>query len=61
MKRADLFSQPLIGRQVIAVINFPPKQIATFQSECLIMGAVQEDDVTLLTTDKPVPNGLRIG
>lgn len=53
--------EELIGRQVIAVVNFPTKQIATLQSECLIMGAVDGGDVTLLTTDKPVKNGLRIG
>ncbi|MDR0802448.1 tRNA-binding protein [Fluviicola sp.] len=51
----------IIGKQVIAVVNFPSKQIATIQSECLILGAVNEDEVTLLTTDKPVKNGLRIG
>lgn len=51
----------LIGKQVIVVVNFPPKQIATFMSECLIMGAVDGKEVTLLRTDKPVKNGLRIG
>ncbi len=51
----------IIGKQVIAVVNFPPKQIANIQSECLILGAVNEKEVTLLTTDKPVNNGLRIG
>jgi len=51
----------IIGKQVIAVVNFPSKQIANIQSECLILGAVNEDEVTLLTTDKPVKNGLRIG
>lgn len=54
-------AEELIGKQVIAVINFPVKQIATLQSECLIMGAVDGDEVTLLSTDKPVKNGLRIG
>jgi tRNA-binding protein len=54
-------AEELIGKQVIAVINFPTKQIATLQSECLIMGAVDGDEVTLLSTDKPVKNGLRIG
>jgi tRNA-binding protein len=53
--------EELVGKQVIAVVNFPPKQIATLKSECLIMGAVSGDDVTLLTTDKPASNGLRIG
>lgn len=51
----------IIGKQVIAVINFPPKQIANIHSECLVLGAVNEDEVTLLTTDKPIENGLRIG
>lgn len=51
----------IIGKQVIAVVNFPKKQIANIQSECLILGAVNESEVTLLTTDKQVNNGLRIG
>ncbi len=52
----------LIGKQVIAVVNFPPKQIANMISECLIMGAIGEDkEVTMLTCDLPVKNGLRIG
>ncbi len=53
--------EELIGKQIIAVLNFPPKQIATMQSECLVLGAVNMDEVTLLSTDKPVKNGLRIG
>lgn len=51
----------IIGKQVIAVVNFPAKQIANIQSECLVLGAVDEDEVTLLTTDKLVKNGLKIG
>jgi tRNA-binding protein len=52
----------LIGRQVIAVVNFPPKQIAHFISECLVLGVMgEEDDVVLLRPDFPVKNGLRIG
>lgn len=51
----------IVGKQVIAVVNFPKKQIANLQSECLVLGVVDEDEVTLLTTDKPVNNGLRIG
>lgn len=50
----------LIGRQVIAVINFPKKQIANFMSECLILGAVEGKDVVLLQPDTTVPNGLKI-
>lgn len=55
-------TKELIGKQIIATINFPKKQIATIQSECLVMGAVGENkEVILLSTDKPVKNGLRIG
>ena len=51
----------LIGKQVVAVVNFPPKQIATFMSECLILGAVtDEGTVTLLQTERSTANGLRI-
>ena len=50
----------LIGRQVIAVVNFPKKQIANFMSECLILGAVEGKEVTLMVPDKKVKNGLRI-
>lgn len=46
---------------MIAVVNFPPKQIANFYSECLILGVVNDEEVTLLTADKVVKNGLRIG
>ncbi len=53
--------EELIGKQVVAVVNFPPKQIATIRSECLVLGAVNGDEVTLLSADKPVANGLRIG
>lgn len=52
----------LIGRQVIAVVNFPPKQIGPFMSDCLVMGTIATDGtVTLLTPERPVNNGLRIG
>ena len=51
----------LIGKQVIAVVNFPPKQIANFVSECLVLGIVGLDkEITLLAPDKPTPNGLKI-
>ncbi len=54
--------EDLVGRQVIAVINFPPKQIAGFMSECLVLGIYDENnDVVLLAPGKPVKNGLRIG
>lgn len=54
--------EALINKQVIAVVNFPKKQIANFMSECLVLGAVgKEGDVVLLSTDIKVENGLRIG
>lgn len=50
----------LQDKQVIAVVNFPKKQIGPFMSECLVLGAVDGKDVTLLEPGLPVPNGLRI-
>lgn len=54
-------TENLINKQIIAVVNFPKKQIANIQSECLVLGAVNNKDVTLITLDKLVENGLRIG
>ncbi|MEH6659364.1 tRNA-binding protein [Leeuwenhoekiella marinoflava] len=51
----------LVGKQVIAVVNFPKKQIANFMSECLLLGTVDGSEVTLLNPDMPVKNGLRVG
>jgi len=52
----------LINRQIIAVVNFPKKQIGKFMSECLVLGAVGQDgDVILMAPDVKVDNGLRIG
>ena len=53
--------EDLIGKQIVAVVNFPPKQIANFFSECLILGVVDGPKVTLLSPDAPVENVLRIG
>ncbi|AWH86129.1 tRNA-binding protein [Flavobacterium album] len=54
--------QELVGKQIVAVVNFPKKQIGKFMSECLVLGAVgQEGDVILLSPDFKVENGLRIG
>jgi tRNA-binding protein len=54
--------EELVGYQVIAVVNFPPKQIADFTSECLVLGVYDEDkNVILLQPGKPVINGLKIG
>lgn len=52
----------LIGRQVVAVLNFPPRRIAGFASEVLVLGAMGPDgDVFLLRPDPAAPEGLRIG
>lgn len=52
----------LIGKQVIAVINFPPRQIANFFSECLVLGLYNEqNDVVLLQPTLPVKNGCKVG
>jgi tRNA-binding protein len=54
--------EDLIGKQVVAVINFPPKQIATMMSECLILGGIGDNkEVTLLQPERKVNNGTRIG
>ena len=54
-KKEDLFN-----KQVIAVINFPKKQIANFMSECLVLGTVKNKEVTLIQPNLEVENGLRI-
>lgn len=52
----------LVNKQVIAVVNFPVKQIAGFFSECLVLGIYDENnEVVLLSPDKPVANGQKIG
>ena len=54
--------EELLNRQIVAVVNFPKKQIGKFMSECLVLGAVgEEGDVILLAPDFKVENGLRIG
>lgn len=54
--------EELLNRTVIAVVNFPPKQIADFISECLVLGVYDENNnVILLQPDQPVKNGQRIG
>lgn len=54
--------ETLLNRQVIAVVNFPPKQIADFMSECLVLGVYDENkDVILLQPDKLVTNGMKVG
>jgi tRNA-binding protein len=53
--------EKLIGKQVIAVVNFKEKQIGKMKSQCLILGAIDADSVNLLTMDTPCINGLNIG
>ena len=53
--------EELIGRQVLAVVNFPPRQIADFMSEVLVLGTYSEGGVVLITPDKPVKNGDKLG
>ena len=54
--------EELLGKQVIAVVNFPVKQIANFFSECLVLGVyTDENDVVLLQPGRQVQNGWRIG
>ena len=59
----DLYKpEELVGQQVIGVVNFPPKQIATMMSECLVLGTLGDNKVvTLLQPERHVENGLRIG
>jgi len=54
--------EALIGKQVVAVVNLPTKQIGKFFSECLVMGVYNlQNDVVLLQPSLPVTNGCRIG
>jgi len=54
--------EELLGKQVIAVVNFPVKQIANFFSECLVMGVYNEkNEVVLLEPSMPVQNGGKVG
>ena len=51
----------VVGRQVVAVVNFPPKQIGKFLSEILVLGFPDEDgEVVMIGPDRPVPNGGRL-
>ena len=51
----------LVGKQVLAVVNFPPRQIANFMSEVLVLGTYSEGGVVLITPDKEVKNGDKLG
>lgn len=52
--------EDLLGKQTIAVVNFPKKQIANFMSECLLMGAVDGDEVTIIQPEASIENGLKL-
>ncbi len=54
-------AEELIGRQVLAVVNFPPRQIADFFSEVLVLGTYSEGGVVLVKPDRPVKNGDKLG
>lgn len=54
--------EDLVGRQIMAVVNFPKKQIADFMSECLVLGIYDTNkDVVLIQPERSVPNGSIIG
>lgn len=53
--------EELVGRQVVAVVNFEPKRVAGFKSECLVLGIDNSDgEVVLLAPERSVPNGSRV-
>ena len=53
--------EDLVGKQVLAVVNFPSKQVANFMSEVLVLGTYSKDGVVLITPDKNVENGDKLG
>ena len=53
--------EELIGKQILAVVNFPPRQIADFMSEVLVLGTYSKDGVVLITPDIKVENGDKLG
>ena len=58
----DRYSEnELIGKQILAVVNFPPRQIADFMSEVLVLGTYSDGGVVLVTPDKEVTNGDKLG
>jgi tRNA-binding protein len=50
----------LVGKQVVGVLNFPPKQVGPFRSEFLLTGFHTEEGVVITTIERPVPNGARL-
>ena len=58
----DLYNlEELKGKQILAVVNFPPRQIADFMSEVLVFGTYSKDGVILITPDKKAKNGDKLG
>lgn len=58
----DLYTkEDLIGRQVLAVVNFPPRQIADFMSEVLVLGTYSKDGVVLIGPERKVADGDKLG
>lgn len=58
----DLYKpDDLIGKQILAVINFPPRQVADFMSEVLVLGTYSKDGVVLISPDRKVNNGDKLG
>lgn len=53
--------EDLIGRQVLGVVNFPPRRIADFSSEALVLGVYTEEGVALIQPDRAVPKGVKLG
>jgi tRNA-binding protein len=57
----DLYTpETMVGRQVLAVVNFPPRQIADFMSEVLVLGTDSENGIVLIAPDRAVKNGNRL-
>ena len=54
-------TESLVGRQVLGVVNFPPRQVADFFSEVLVLGVYAEQGVVLIQPDQPVQKGVRLG
>ncbi len=58
----DLYEEgDLLGKQIVAIINFPEKQITNFFSQCLVLGTYSDEGVVLLSPDRITDNGSRIG
>ena len=53
--------EDLVGKQVLAVVNFPPRQIADFMSEVLVLGTYSDGGVVLIAPDRRVKNGDKLG